>query len=214
MDIDNQTKYWDMVANQKEFTHPLNTDLLKRYFRIEKKIVDYGCGYGRTVSQLLELGYRDVVGYDTSKELITRGTSSSILPIFHITSPKELPIADNSLDGIILFAVLTCIPSNKGQFELINTLYSKLKSGGIIYISDYYLQNNSSEMQRYEYLKEDVDNFGVFTLKEGVIFRHHPKEWITQLLKDFTILEETQIEVRTMNGNNAEAFQLIIQKNK
>jgi len=209
MDINNQTEYWNAVANQKEFTHPLDGDLLKKYFSIDGKILDYGCGYGRTVNQFIQLGYRNVVGYDTSKELIKRGITSSSLPIYHINNPTELPIEDNSVAGILLFAVLTCIPSNKGQDELIKLLHSKLKHGGIIYISDYYLQNNSTEMERYEYLNSDKNNFGVFTLKEGVVFRHHTKEWIAELLKDFTIAEEKQIVVTTMNGHKAEAFQLI-----
>jgi len=212
MDINNQTGYWNKVANQKDFTHPLNPDFLKKYFRSDGNILDYGCGYGRIVNQLLQLGYENVVGFDTSEELIKRGVASSLLPIFHIDSPSKLPIENSSLDTILLFAVLTCIPSNKGQLDLINMLGSKLKTNGIIYIIDYYLQNKSTEMDRYEYLDGNKNNYGVFSLEEGVVFRHHTREWISELLQDFTILEEIQTDVTTMNGNKAEAFQIIIQK--
>jgi SAM-dependent methyltransferase len=212
MDINNQTEYWNTVANQKEFTQLLNPDFLEKYFSIDGNILDYGCGYGRTVNQLMQLGYKNIIGYDTSKELIKRGTVSSSLPIYHINIPIELPIEDNSVDAILLFEVLTCIPSNKGQCELINLLRSKLKPKGILYISDYYLQNNSTEIERYEYLNNDKTNYGVFTLKEGVTFRHHTKEWIAKLLKTFSIVEKKQIEVTTMNGHRAEAFQLIAKR--
>jgi hypothetical protein len=52
----------------------------------------------------------------------------------------------------------------------------------------------------------------VFTLPEGVIFRHHTKEWIKELLKNFQVIHENKLAVKTMNGNIAEAFQMIIKK--
>ena len=162
-DIDNQKEYWDGVADKKEFTHPLRIDLIEKYFNEKDEILDYGCGYGRIVNQLLNLNFKNIKGFDTSLELIRRGKSFSHLPIYQINSPIELPINDNSIDKLILFAVLTCIPSNKGQEELIDLLYSKLKPGGILYLSDYYLQNNSTEMDRYEYLNDNKENFGVFS---------------------------------------------------
>lgn len=91
-------------------------------------------------------------------------------------------------------------------------LQSKLKPGGFIYISDYYLQDNEVSKSRYTFFNNDIDNFGVFTLPEGATLRHHTKEWVATLVKDFSILTESIIEVKTMNGNSASAFQLIVQK--
>jgi SAM-dependent methyltransferase len=212
MDIDNQTEYWNKVAAQKEFTHPLNHFILGNYFSFDSMILDYGCGYGRIVNELIQSGYKNIIGYDTSAELIKRGKQLSALPIQHIKNPAALPIDNDSVDLVILFAVLTCIPSNKGQQDLIKTLHSKLKPGGIIYISDYYIQENRAEVGEYSCLEDDPENYGVFTLPEGVMFRHHTKEWISHLLKDFCMIKEYRVDVKTMNGNSAEAFQLIIQK--
>jgi SAM-dependent methyltransferase len=212
MEIDNQKKYWDNVAGIKTFTHPVDLELIEKHINRRSKILDFGCGYGRAVKILSDSGFKNIVGYDTSKELITRGINLEELPLFHIENPCDLPIEDNSIDCVILFAVLTCIPSNQGQIEIIKILHSKLKSGGVIYISDYYLQDNSPETERYEYLSEDESNYGVFTLKEGVTFRHHTKEWMSTLLKDFKILVEKPLQVMTMNGHIATGFQIIGQK--
>src|SRR5262249_42154025 len=46
-----------------------------------------------------------------------------------------------------------------------------------------------------------------FDLREGVTVRHHTREWIETLTKDFELLELKEIPVHTMNGNSAEAFQ-------
>jgi len=211
MSIDNQKDYWDSVAQQKTFTHPIDIELLLQYVDTNATIIDYGCGYGRIVNELLESGFLNTTGYDTSIELINRGKNIH-LPIHHISAPSHLPLEDKSVDCFLLFAVLTCIPSNRGQSGLIELLHSKLKPGGFIYISDYYLQDNEISKNRYIYFNNDLDNFGVFSLPEGATFRHHTKEWIATLLKDLSIKKEHIIEVKTMNGSSATAFQLIVQK--
>jgi SAM-dependent methyltransferase len=212
MDLDNQKEYWNSVAEIKTFTHPLDIELLNRFLNKQSVIVDFGCGYGRIVKQLVDFGFENVSGYDTSKELIERGISGNSLPLFHIENPVELPLENNSVDCILLFAVLTCIPSNDGQEKLIDLLFSKLKKGGIIYISDYYIQENSVEVRKYEYLNGDPNNFGVFKLLEGATFRHHTKEWIEKLTENFEIFIEKRLSVKTMNGNSADGFQIIGKK--
>jgi SAM-dependent methyltransferase len=212
MDLDNQKEYWNSVAEIKTFTHPLDIELLNRFLKKQSVIVDFGCGYGRIVKQLVDFGFENVSGYDTSKELIERGISGNSLPLFHIENPVELPLENNSVDCILLFAVLTCIPSNDGQEKLIDLLFSKLKKGGIIYISDYYIQENSVEVRKYEYLNGDPNNFGVFKLLEGATFRHHTKEWIEKLTENFEIFIEKRLSVKTMNGNSADGFQIIGKK--
>ena len=212
MNIDNQQEYWDKVAGSKTFTHPLDYHLIRRHFQKDDNILDYGCGYGRIVNQLIYLGHINVVGYDTSKQEIDYGLREDDLPLFHIDSPRDLPVPDNSIDHIILFAVLTCIPSNEAQKALIHLLHSKLKPGGTLYISDYYLQEHSVEVSRYGFLNNNPDNYGVFSLEEGVTFRHHTREWISELLNEFTLLTENPVEVQTMNGNKAKAFQIIARK--
>jgi len=208
MDIDNQSGYWDSVAAQKTFTHPVDLTLLSRFVNEESLIADYGCGYGRLVKTLSDAGYHNIKGFDTSAALIARGHAAG-LSLTHIDDAASLPLSDNAVDCFLLFAVLTCIPTNKGQQALIDLLYQKLKPGGILYISDYYLQPNRD---RYAYYNGDKDNYGVFTLPEGATLRHHPKEWIDTLLSRFTISYETTIQTRTMNNNPAEIFQLVASK--
>lgn len=212
-DIDNQHLYWNKVAATKTFTHPLNLELLGQYLpQKDAQIIDFGCGYGRLVGELLANGYSKVAGYDTSEALIERGRIEGNLPIHHIASPAELPLEDDSVDAILLFAVLTCVPSNQGQRELITLLRSKLRAGGILYVSDYYLQADRLRSGAYNCLNDDSENEGVFTLTEGATLRHHSQAWIATLLSDFEILEETMVDVFTMNGNRSEAFQIIARR--
>ena len=68
------------------------------------------------------------------------------------------------------------------------------------------------EVSEYTSLNNDQYNYGVFSLPEGAMFRHHAKEWIKELLKDLEIVSEKIIIVKTMNGHAAEAFQILARK--
>jgi hypothetical protein len=39
-------KYWDEVAAEKKFTHPLMVSFIEKYFRKDDLILDYECGCG------------------------------------------------------------------------------------------------------------------------------------------------------------------------
>jgi SAM-dependent methyltransferase len=212
-DINNQKEYWNNVAEIKTFTHPPDAGLLGKYFHSTNHFLDYGCGYGRIITTLNQLGFKNITGVDTSVELINRGKKTyPNAKLLAIENPQSMPFDDDSFDAIILFAVLTCIPSNDAQKDLISVLHSKLVKGGILYISDYYLQENRKEANTYEYFNNDPNNYGVFSLKEGATFRHHTKDWIKELFANFELQEEKEIDVKTMNGHVAKAFQLIVKK--
>lgn len=66
-------KYWDEVANSKEFTTPFKKEEFLNLVSMESKILDVGCGYGRTLNELYQLGYKDLIGLDFSTGMIEEG---------------------------------------------------------------------------------------------------------------------------------------------
>jgi SAM-dependent methyltransferase len=214
MQSDKQQDYWNRVAKAKTFTHPLNLTLFGAWVDKDAVIIDYGCGYGRLVKQLCENGFGNVKGFDTSVELVSRGNAIDNLSLEHIATAPDLPVMDGTVDCILLFAVLTCIPSNGEQMALIELLHRKLRPGGVIYLSDYYLQLDKTEVGSYLTLDGDEEAYGVFALPEGAMFRHHTRSWINRLTQHFMIMKEWPEKVSTMNGHDAAAFQMILQKPK
>jgi 2-polyprenyl-3-methyl-5-hydroxy-6-metoxy-1,4-benzoquinol methylase len=211
--INNQKEYWDKVAGTKTFTHPLDLQLVNVYFKEDFTILDYGCGYGRLTNEFYASGFKNITGIDTSLELIKRGKKLYPgLNLLHINEPEELNDFETSYDAVVLFAVLTCIPSNAAQKELLHIMANRLTKGGLLYISDYYLQPNREEVKEYTFWDNDKNNYGVFNLPEGAVFRHHTKEWIKELLQDLEMVSEKIITVKTMNGHVAEAFQILAKK--
>lgn len=212
IDVNNQNQYWDSVAWEKTFTHPLNIHIFRDHVSTESRILDYGCGYGRTVNDLLSHGYANVAGIDSAPLMIERGRQMYPHLDLQVLPASGLPYADESFDAVLLFAVLTCIPTNKGQQELLKNLTAVLRPGGLLYISDYYLQDDERNRQRYQKFADEFGVYGVFRLPEGTILRHHSVEWIEALTSKFRVIHLSEMDVSTMNGSLAKGFQYLGEK--
>jgi hypothetical protein len=51
--LDCRKTYWDSVAAKKTFTHTIQVDKFREQVALREKILDYGCGYGRTCAKLI-----------------------------------------------------------------------------------------------------------------------------------------------------------------
>lgn len=138
-----QLEYWDGPGATKTFSHPINFSWLDGALNPQSHILDYGCGYGRTMNLLYEYGYQNIEGVDFSAQMIRRGHHSFPHLSFDVMHSSSLSYPDGSFDAVLLFAVLTCIPDNETQRALIEEIVRVLKPGGILYISDLVLQNDA-----------------------------------------------------------------------
>lgn len=210
--LDYQDVYWDKVAQQKDFTHPLLIDRFREFVSPESLILDYGCGYGRTCAFLEENGFQHVIGVDISSKMISRGLfRDSSLDLRHLET-QTLPFADNTFDACTLLAVLNCIPTDSGQQFIIKEIHRVLHTGGVLYLSDYSLQQDDKNIGRYKRFEEQFDKFGVFQLPDGAVLRHHDMGWIDLLLGGFDTVWKENMKVLTMNGNKACIFQIMAAK--
>lgn len=211
--LDRQEVYWDSVAGKKSFTHPVQIDKFRQTVPLESKILDYGCGYGRTCAYLYENGYRNVVGVDISSQMIKQGLNLyNNLNLQHLENGAR-SFSDKAFAACTLLAVLTCLPTDNGQKELIDELHRVLRPGGILYLSDYPLQSDAENIERYKRFEAEFGKFGVFRLADGGVVRHHDMDWIYSLLAQFDILTEENMDVLTMNGSRATIFQIIARRN-
>ncbi len=211
-DINNQVDYWNDVAWTKEFTHSVDLTLLREWLPLDSRILDFGCGYGRVCHELVQAGYRDVVGVDSSAEMIRRGRQQYPGLRLEARGLSELSFPANSFDAVLLIAVLTCIPEDSGQRALIAELKALLRPGALLYISDYPLQSDERNQQRYAQHVAELGTYGVFRLSEGAIVRHHSREWLETLTGDFEKLDESQVDAVTMNGHVARAIRYLGRK--
>jgi SAM-dependent methyltransferase len=211
-DIASQRNYWNRVANEKRFSHPLRLDWLEKHSDKQARILDYGCGYGRTLAELSNAGYGNIFGMDFSATMLSRCRREVPRSRLICNEGCGLPLQPNSVDVVLLFAVLTCIPDSNEQRLLLAAVEEVLRPGGLIYLSDLLLNDDARNRERYQRFAEAYKCYGVFELPEGVAVRHHQQEWIEELTVSFRPLAYEPFTVTTMNGNTSAAFQYLGRK--
>ena len=210
-----EKSYWDLAAGKKVFSHPLPIEWLEEMASDESAILDVGCGYGRTCSELVERGYKNISGVDTSKRMIELAKERVPQGNFLEIDAGTLPFESESLDLVILFAVLTCIPDWDDQKRLIDQIDHVLRPGGIILMSGYPLQTDQRNLDRYVKYEPIYGDYGLFEIDEGqVLLRHHSNDWFERLFERFTILKQRRIEIVTMNGHRSTIVQMGMKKPK
>jgi SAM-dependent methyltransferase len=207
-----QVHYWDRVAHEKRFSHPLRLDWLRRYSNPQARILDYGCGYGRTLAELSEAGFQNLVGVDFSERMLARALLAVPRAALVRNDGYSLPFKNECFDVVLLLALLTCIPEDNQQRLLLAEAERVLRPGGLLYISDLLVNHDQRNKERYKRDAEKYGCYGVFELPEGVVVRHHSKEWIEEVTHSFRQLEFDYFTVTTMNGNASAAFQYLGRK--
>lgn len=210
-DLDSQIPYWDAAAT-KTFTHPLHLPWLDGIDR-HSAVLDYGCGYGRTLRDLAQQGFDDLTGVDTSPGMIERARVLHPAMRFSVLdAPPFSRYPDASFDLAVIFAVLTCIPGEAAQHRLVAELGRVLKPGGTLYVSDYPLQDDERNRSRYDRSAGRYGDYGVFETDDGAVFRHHPRAWFPLLLSGFEALGTRDITVNTMGGHESTGIQFLVRK--
>jgi SAM-dependent methyltransferase len=206
-----QSNYWDRVANEKRFSHPLRRDWLSGYLNRQARILDYGCGYGRILADLSQAGFTNLVGVDFSAAMLSRCRREVPHAKLIRNDGRGLSLKAGSCDAVLLFAVLTCIPDSDDQRKLLAEVEYALRPGGLVYLSDLLVNDDERNRERYERFAQAY-GYGVFELPEGVVVRHHHEEWIKELTSRFQRVEYEPFKVTTMNGNESAAFQYLGRK--
>lgn len=99
-DLDSQVAYWDAAAATKTFTHPVHLPWLEGLAR-SAAILDYGCGYGRTMALLEQHGFERLAGVDTSSAMIARARDLHPAMRFAVLdTPPTVHDPDASVDVI------------------------------------------------------------------------------------------------------------------
>ena len=109
--------------------------IFEKYVRKSDKILDLGCGAGRTTINLFKLGYTNIIGLDLSNSLIdyaknyTRKNNLNIE--FILGDARKLYFDDNSFDVVLFsFNGLMCIPEQKNRDVVLAEIHRVLKRGG------------------------------------------------------------------------------------
>ena len=115
-----------MVRNRKELRKHLGRLLPKR---TDAPVCEIGCGFGRNVRALLELGYTNVTGVDISPEQVKMGREVLGLTCLQVADGLEWLKSGRSYECILLLDVLEHFDVSGGT-ALLCAAYQALAPGG------------------------------------------------------------------------------------
>ena len=109
--------------------------IFKKYANPNSKIIDIGCGAGRTTFSLYRLGYDNIIGIDISEILLEKALQYNQLLksniIFLNMDIVKTNFKENTFDiAFFSYNGLTGIPTEKRRLAVLKEVYRILKIGG------------------------------------------------------------------------------------
>jgi SAM-dependent methyltransferase len=128
--LDLQIDYWNRIGPTK----PLATLSISTSWANDgspaSRILDYGCGYGRALGILQSNGYHNLIGLDTAPGMIAAARQNFPSIEFEVLDDyQNVNLPDASVDAVLLFAVLTSVPTDNGQKAILSEITRMLRPG-------------------------------------------------------------------------------------
>lgn len=166
-------------------------------FKSEETLLDCGCGAGRITFGLWELGYRHLLGFDFSREMIQQARRMARLLdygiSFRVADATHLTFEPKAFDGAIFgFNGLMQIPLRAQRRKAMVGIAATVRTDGFFVFT-----THDRDLKRYGDLwveerrlwkegrqSESLVEFGDrhFTSPEGTVFMHVPDQ--TEILED------------------------------
>ncbi|MGO1000007.1 class I SAM-dependent methyltransferase [Lysobacter sp. CA196] len=95
------------------------------------RLLDLGCGTGSSTRPLLDAGYA-VLGVDIAPDLLrhARARCGDENCLFVAMDGKQLPLADASVDAVVVYVVLSYLTDDGQASTLLKSIRNALKPGG------------------------------------------------------------------------------------
>lgn len=188
-------KTWDDVAKTINFSLELSIENTISRLNKKARILDLGCGYGRISQKIWETGYQNIIGYDCSRKMIERGHKEYPNLNLNIISSDIIPEPTESVDLVILCAVLTSIPNKNKRQKLISESFRILKVKGVMRICEFAVVEGKS-----------YSNEGTFCSTLGITMKHFNKTELEKELECFSNQKTEIFSTESLAGNPAKAI--------
>lgn len=185
-------------------------DVFSEHVAKDARILDFGCGYGRTLYEMERAGFSDLTGIDFSEPLIERGTKAHPSLNLMAYPGGPLPFQDSVYDAAIMLGVFTCMTETKLQAETLLELKRVLKPGGLLYVNDFLLNRDKRNLDRYMIGQEKHGIYGIFDVDDGGVLRHHDRNHMEALFFDFKTIVFEEVVYETMHGHHSKGFYALL----
>lgn len=166
--------------------------IFKKYVSKDAKILDIGCGGGRTTINLYKKGWNNIKGIDLSEKLIETAQKTvkenKYDIIFESGDATSLNCENNSFNTVLFsFNGLFCIPNKINRQKVLSEAFRVLKENGIFIFTSHdrditpeafkpFWEKYNKEWDEGNFDNRIIDYGDIFPISEGrEIYIHIPK---------------------------------------
>jgi SAM-dependent methyltransferase len=195
------------------------------FFGPKDRLLDLGCGYGRSCAELRQKGFLDYFGLDLNlsglkeaRRWMAEEFPERPRPSFQAGDGANLPFGDGSFDGLIMQAFLTTLDKEARRRAVAAESARVLVPGGRLYLADYGRNlDNPVYLERYEEGRRMGLEPGAFPARDKdtgeilFIARHYTRAELVGLFSEagFSIAHHSTQTFVTWTGNRVLGHLLI-----
>lgn len=170
-----------------KFTTPLPDEKFLSSLPKDIKILDVGCGYGRALRYLNDMGFKNLTGFDISKNYIDEAKRACPKAKVFVSSFEDFKPKDK-YGLILLMGVIEYILSDKKQDIFFDKISRSLSNGGYVLLETFTVDFKAGWRQ---YIAGFINtmHFGRFKNSKGFKCHHQTIETLKKILKRHFIIE-------------------------
>jgi SAM-dependent methyltransferase len=194
-----------------KFTTPLPDESYLISLSKDIRILDAGCGYGRTIVYLYNLGFRDLTGFDISKDYLIKARRDCPEADLFVASFKSFNL-EKEYDLILLMGVVEYLLTDEEQDIFFEKISKNLFTNGHILLETFIIDLKSNWKQ---YLLGLIRTFhwGRFRNSKGFECHHQSIRSIKKILRKYFIIETSlRRDYSTWTGNVCKGYQFNLKK--
>lgn len=149
--------YYEYLVHNGLFNY--EKEIISKFFAIPGKVLDIGCGAGRTTVAIKKLGY-DVIGVDYSPKMIDLAKIIANDICYEVQDVRNLFFNTESFDyAIFSFNGLMLIETYEERKRAVLEVYRVLKKNGIFFFSTPFLDNKIGKTYWIDKIKKSNKQF-------------------------------------------------------
>lgn len=190
------------------FSSPLPGDDILCFAPASSAVLDAGCGYGRVLSHLYTMGYRNLTGIDVSETLIARARQECPTATYHVQDIRRIQL-QQKFDLILAMGVIEYLLEDEEQRRFFQEIRQALNQNGHVVLETFVLDRENMLDYLVGFFR--TGHWGRLINGRGFECHHQSTERIDRLVSEFfEVVRRIRRKFTTWTGDECNGYSLVL----